>query len=147
MGFAIENKEDRQSFMFQGNATFTLRNKQTGKRYTYNIKLNKRSISIHDYRSRFYVSVLDENRIPMCIGSFYRRDVGYFMRKNRVKNLPAVVGFEWFSNNRHSTRVEFLTDGRCARCNRKLSDTSKTLGPECSKKETNYKGLYYDEYY
>jgi hypothetical protein len=136
-------------FAFAGNATFTLVSHRTGSRYTYKLKAAPRS------KTRFFVSTLvgaDNENDYMYLGyvdisASTQRVVppasGKALRVGS-KGSPDDVRFkalDWFldaaSTYEHlPTTVSVYHEGRCGKCNRKLtvpSSIESGLGPECAK--------------
>ena len=126
------------AFLFGGNATFTLVSLKSHTRYTFRLR-NKKDGNV------FFASTLtgpnndDDYEYLGYIGA----DKGPSLLAGK-KGKPNDVRFkalDWFL--RHIMRAEFPHDaefwheGRCGRCNRRLTDPvsiARGLGPECAGK-------------
>lgn len=127
-------------FMTAGKATFTLRSRESGVRYTY--KMTKKDGS-DDFWFVNRLSGPDNNDDYFYIG--YVRQVrgeGFlaFGAKAGRGHEISVKAFEWYlcrlqQKPEHAiASVEFWHEGRCGRCNRKLTvpeSIESGFGPEC----------------
>lgn len=137
-----------KEFIFAGNATFTLRSKRTGRRFTY--KVTQASRSFHNGRKDQYFCKLLNG--PNNEGDFAYFGMIYGSPKTQLKyvhgkpdkacamkSAPSVQGFMYFMGHLvdHDSLppdVEFWHEGRCGMCGRKLTDPvsiDRGFGPEC----------------
>jgi hypothetical protein len=154
----IEDPAVARDFILGGNATFTVVSVRTGTRYTYRVRVAK------DNPRMFFVSTLvgSDNESDYAYVGFFKsicgegsRHVHTFMAKTRDKDRGLVMiagkkgnsndlrfrALDWLLQNliidRMPKTVEFWHEGRCARCNRKLTDPesiARGFGPECASK-------------
>jgi hypothetical protein len=129
-------------FVLAGNATFTLRSRKTGTRFTYRVRRSD------DGRIHF-VSVLtgSDNEHSYSYFGYIRHSVAgptffYGNAKARItRDAPSCRAFEWtFAHLIRDTipdSLEIWHEGRCGRCGRKLTvpESIETgFGPECAGK-------------
>jgi hypothetical protein len=154
----IADPEAARDFILGGNATFTVVSTKTGTRYTYRVRVAK------DNPRTFFVSSLvgSNNEDDYAYVGFFKsipgegsRGVHTFMAKARDKDRGLVMiagkkgnaddvrfrALDWLLQSlilgRMPRTVEFWHEGRCARCNRKLTDPesiARGFGPECAGK-------------
>jgi len=137
--------EDAQRFIVGGKATFTLVSKVTGTRFTYRV-------NVSDNPNLFFVAVLtgpDNTSNYTYIGTLrkeYAPGTSYSFKhgtKSKISpDAPSVKGFNWawvqLKQNRIPDTLEIFHEGKCCRCNRKLtvpSSIESGVGPECSRRE------------
>jgi hypothetical protein len=130
-----------RDFMLGGNATVTLVSTKTGTRFTYKIRAN-------DEGDVFFVSLLsgpDNESDYRYLGRIAR---GVFWQGRKVPkagdvlaSAPSSQAFAWawqkLAKGVMSEALEIWHEGRCGRCNRKLTvpESLRTgLGPECAGK-------------
>lgn len=138
-------------FALAGNSTFTLRSTKTGKRFTYRVKLPG---DAPDPPRLYFVSVLngcDNETNYLYLGELRRKagdgwssdELWPFNRgrKSRVNEFAdSMVGFTWFWRHIQERGavpdgLEVWHEGRCGRCNRKLTDPesiARGIGPDCA---------------
>lgn len=134
----IANLEDARDFMTAGNATFTLRNPESGNRFTYKVRGGG--------DKPLFVMVLtgpDNDADFRYLGCIF--DDGRFVvtRKSSISpKAPSALAFAWtwarVSTGRDIGPAEFWHEGRCGRCNRKLTvpeSIDRGLGPDCAEKQ------------
>jgi hypothetical protein len=131
------------AFIFAGNATLTFRSVQSGTRYTYKVKHG--AAKEGDNRvPPFFVSLLtgSDNENDYTYMGMILADTHKFRTTKATKNPTSqpIKGFEWALNileqGRMPQGLEIWHEGRCARCNRKLTDPDSIatgFGPECIK--------------
>lgn len=154
----IEDAAAARDIILGGNATFTLVSARTRTRYTYRVRVAK------DNPRMFFVSTLvgSDNEADYVYVGFFKsilgegsRHVHTFMAKARDRDRGAVMiagkkgnsddvrfrALDWLLQSliveRMPLTVEFWHEGRCARCNRKLTDPesiARGFGPECAGK-------------
>lgn len=140
MAGRLETSERVVKFCLAGNATITLVSVRTGKRYTFRIR---RPDDFDPNRPIWFVSVLK--------GSDNEADFGYigqittqrhiYMRGNKCWKdwYAASDAFKWawrwfVSHSGIHPDLEVWHEGRCGRCNRKLTvpeSVASGFGPEC----------------
>lgn len=140
-------------FILAGNATFTIRSKQTGTRFTYKIREAEEQpgkpavwfvnlLNGPDNEGDFcYMGILKMQR-ARSLEDLLNADITFnFTRKSSVKpEALSAKSFVWLWNvlygqQRMPSTVEIWHEGRCGRCGRKLTvpesiDTG--FGPECA---------------
>lgn len=144
---------DMNKFMFAGNATFTLLNRETQGRFTYKIrKLKQEGTQDKDI---FFVKVLtgqDNENSYKFIGTIFvptfngnkPGEQSYFKWSYKGgigMDAQSVKVFNWFFENviikGHGYPVlEFYHAGKCCRCGRTLTvpeSIESGIGPECEK--------------
>lgn len=156
-GYIYDPVQARE-FILGGNATFTIVSTKTRARYTYRVRVAK------DNPRMFFVSTLvgPNNDDDYAYVGFFKsilgegsRGVHTFMAKARDTDRGAVMiagkkgnpddvrfkALDWLLQSliveRMPRTVEFWHEGRCARCNRRLTDPesiARGFGPECAGK-------------
>ena len=125
-------------FITAGKSIFTIRNDDTGNRFTFRVK------KIED-AEKWFVSVLngsDNNShytyMGLLEGKDFRRTV-----KSKVSEISqAFKTFTWLVNRMNTggllpRTVKFFHEGRCGRCGRRLTvpeSIEAGYGPECVKR-------------
>lgn len=132
----LDNQHTRATFIFGGNAYFTLRSTKTGARFTYRARASKDG-------NVFFISVLRgaDNEGDYTYMGVVRSDSRERFRttaKSRVKaDAPSAKALAWFLRNMASDAVECWHEGRCGCCGRKLTvpeSIESGIGPECAKR-------------
>ena len=138
-----------RTFLFAGNARFTLRSLKTGMRYTYRINVNKKDLKDPAKKSdpAYFVSLLrgaDNERDYKYIGCMHGTRFFITTASRLPRTSPSVVMLVKFLDVMEhkldgvlGTRLEFWHDGRCARCGRVLTvpeSVASGWGPECAKR-------------
>lgn len=140
---------DARAFMAAGKATVTLRSKATGARFTYKIKASQDG-NIH------FVSVLSgpDNENTYSYFGYIRRGVFFHggAKARAGLDAPCVRAFSWtwgrLQVDRLPSEVEIWHEGRCGRCNRKLTvpaSIANGIGPECATREISSSGRFMAE--
>ena len=133
---------DARGFMIAGNATVTLVSKKTGTRFTYKIRAS-------DDGEVFFISLLNgpDNTADFKYLGRIARSIFWQGRKvpkpgDITADAPSSKAFKWawdaIINDVLPPQLEIWHEGRCGRCNRKLtvpSSIASGLGPECAEKE------------
>ncbi len=136
----LKSKALIKQFIYAGKSYFTIRNKETGNRFTYKIVKDKKN-PIH------YVSFLwgsDNENNYQFFGTIFDQKTYYFS-KNHTKIKPdatVAIAFKWFfevlnSNSEFPVNFEIWHEGKCCRCGRKLTvpeSIAEGIGSECAKK-------------
>lgn len=130
-----------RQFVTAGRAFFTVQSRATGKHFTY--RANTRSGEDCD-TSPVFLSILtgQSNESDYKFFGILTPKTQRFVFSNKSSRVsadaPGVKAFEWFwkhsSNPKISEKLTFLHEGRCCRCNRKLTHPESILlgaGPEC----------------
>ena len=129
-------------FLYAGNATFTLRSKKTGTRFTYKVSHKKGGdvsfVSLltgpdntSDYR---YLGLLPDDRAGEIRGIGKGKSCADYDAPS-AKAFRYFLDFVWGRNE--GKGLEIWHEGRCGRCGRKLTvpESIETgLGPECAGK-------------
>ncbi len=143
-------------YLFAGNATFTIRSKASGVRYTYKVRRASKPLPNCPWLTTWFVSLLSgsdnendyaylgtvkldnrENRLPLATARRYAHGA-----TSRVSaTAPSAQAFIWLYRNLQAGRlpesVEVCHEGRCGRCGRKLTvpeSVTRGIGPECAEK-------------
>jgi hypothetical protein len=127
---------DVARFAQAGNATFTLRSKKTGGRFTYRVRQSE------DDASFFFVQLLTgpDNTADYAYLGVIRRGVYFHGKKSRItRDAPSNKAFEWFwrmlaASELPLDQVEVFHCGRCGRCGRPLTvpeSVASGFGPDC----------------
>ena len=132
-----------RAFVLGGNATVTLVSLKTGARFTYKIKAG-----INPDDEIFFVSLLNgpDNEADFKYLGRIARGTFWAGRKTPRpgdigKDAPSTKAFSWvwdFLVRDRMPGVEIWHEGRCGRCNRKLTvpaSIKSGFGPECVKME------------
>jgi len=161
MAGRLMNKKAIQDFIFAGNATFTIRNTQTGVRFTYKIRKSKTNAT------KFYVNNLRGPEIFAKMGVIMNADKQYYLpfdwkekiqmarrnfatlypgqpfpekqytQKNMPMSLKMFIKFlDWYKGNVESiANHEIWHEGICGKCGRPLTvpeSIERGLGPVCA---------------
>jgi hypothetical protein len=132
----IDDAIAARTFMFAGNARFTLKSAKTGNRYTFRVAKSE------DGRVHF-VSLLagPDNESDYVYVGIIRGNHFTTTAKSKMKpDSEPIRAFDWtvrhLIEDRVPTNLEFWHEGRCGRCARTLTDPesiSAGYGPECIK--------------
>jgi len=131
-----------RAFLLGGHATVTLVSKASGTRYTYRVRAS-------DAGDTFFVSLLggpDNEADYRYLGRIDNQ--GRFWAGRRIpqagdvgRDAPSSKAFDWawghLKNDVLPVKLEIWHEGRCGRCNRKLtvpSSIASGVGPECAGK-------------
>ena len=132
-----------RAFMTAGNSTVTMVSTKTGTRFTYRIRAN-------DDGDVFFVSLLrgaDNTADYSYLGRIDQQARFWAGRKtpkpgDTGPTAPSSLAFKWawerLCKGVMLDSLEIWHEGRCGRCNRKLtvpSSIASGLGPECAGKE------------
>jgi len=138
----LKTAADAHRFALAGKSTFTLVSTATRARFTFKVKQS-------ETRDLFFVSVLtgsDNNNSYTYLGTLrhgYAPDTQWHWKhgkKSRIgADAPSAKAFAWIWSNLNQDSlpetVEFWHEGRCCRCNRKLTVPASIeagIGPECA---------------
>jgi hypothetical protein len=131
-----------RAFLLGGNATVTLVSTKTGTRFTYKIRVS-------DDGKTHFVSLLNgpDNESDYKYLGRIASGVTFWAGRKVPKagdigpDAPSSAAFAWtwrqILNNALPDALEIWHEGRCARCNRKLtvpSSIESGFGPECAGK-------------
>ena len=131
-----------KTFFFAGKAVFTLRNSNTGNRFTYKVTAPKKQKdpknpvyfvkvmngSDNESSYAFAGTIFDKNSYTHSKKSMINSDA------TSVKVIESFVGF--LTKDKVPNGVEVWHEGKCGRCGRRLTvpDSIYTgIGPECAK--------------
>lgn len=151
MNTAVPGLKDPLKFMFAGKAIFTIKNLDTGNRFTYKIERPKDRLT-HVTRGPWFIKVLtgpDNGAHYKYLGcvwvhpSRYPKVLDYSHgRKSKISiEAPSVVAFRWTLARLQSGRpmpeaFSIYHEGRCGRCGRRLTvpeSIESGFGPNCIK--------------
>lgn len=128
-----------ETYALAGNATITVKSLKTGQHFTYRIRQPKTADGI------WFVSLMngpDNESNYAYIGQVYADKRYQHGRKSKISaDSPAARAFNWLwqvvrAGKLDAVPVEVWHEGRCGRCNRKLTvpeSVERGLGPECAK--------------
>lgn len=122
----------RAGYILAGHATFTIRNPQTGTRFTYTVKKP-------DVRPFYFVGLLSgpDNTADYEYLGVVDHGVFRLTAKSHVSaTAPSAQAFEWLSRHWEDDRVEVWHEGRCGRCGRRLTvpeSIESGIGPVCER--------------
>lgn len=136
--------ESIRKFVFAGNATFTVKNNATGNRFTFRVSAPKTASGGKDMSKRFVSVLSGPNNESNYSYMGMITDRTLFRRTKASKVGEDALSFKAFTWLMEKIRanvglpegVEFLHEGRCARCGRKLTTPESIeagFGPECVK--------------
>jgi hypothetical protein len=130
------------AFITAGNSTFTVKSVKTGTRFTYRVR------AVDDPRPHgptHFVSMMrgpDNETDYSYLGQLYDGQPSYqHGRKSKIdQHAPCAKAIDWLCHKlllgvALPSVVEFWHEGRCGRCNRKLTDPTsiaRGIGPECA---------------
>ena len=126
----IRGCENIRAFLLAGKATFTLKNSETKKRFTFKV----RRANYEDLSSPFFVSAMtgtDNEKSFRFIGTIFLSPnliFKYSAKSKLARDEQVVKVFDWFFVKLILTKsipdiVEFWHSGRCGCCGRKLTVT------------------------
>lgn len=117
-----------KTFIFAGNATFTLESVATGTHFTYKVKASKDS-RVH------FASVLTNPDTYTYAGLLSARGLSATHNSKIGAAAPSFRGLDWFMRNLDSEQVKFRHAGCCGRCGRQLTtpeSIDRGLGADCA---------------
>jgi hypothetical protein len=131
-------QEEIKTFVFAGNAVFTLVSKKTGQRFTFRVR--KSDTEAKNGPERFWVDLLTgpNNASDFTYIAWLRSGIVHQKRSNE-KNPFSYKAIAWFLTQIWYDvpcldKVEFHHEGRCGKCGRPLTDPESIqvgLGPIC----------------
>ena len=136
----LKTPEDAQRFVFGGNATFTLRSKRTGDRYTFKVTLSEN-------KKVYFVAVLvgPENTSDYSYLGYFKAASKEYVHGGAKAKISADAlsarAFKWFvpqlEGMAFHESLEVWHEGKCCVCNRRLTVPASIkmgIGPECAGK-------------
>jgi hypothetical protein len=146
--------EDTLRYIHAGNATFTIRSKETGTRFTYKVvnperKKDSKFVPFNKNQKVWFVKVLtgsDNNSSYRYLGMLSEAANGErtfkFTKASPNPEAQSSKAFAWSYRNlatlkRMPPKVEIWHSGRCGCCGRLLTvpeSIERGLGPECASK-------------
>lgn len=129
-----------KEFFFAGNATLTLRNVDSGNRFTYRIDTPKKQKNPN--KPVFFVNVMDgcDNETGFTfVGTIFGKNVYKHHKGSKIGERDKSVGvikafLDFLSKNKMPKSVEVWHEGKCGRCGRKLTVPESIytgIGPDC----------------
>jgi Family of unknown function (DUF6011) len=123
-------------FALAGNATFTVLNSKTSKRFTFRVR------QCEDKPELYFISVLTGNDNTSDYAYLGTIRAGQYQhgRKSKIAATAlSALAFAWIWNNaqRLPACIEVYHEGKCGRCGRALTvpeSVASGFGPECTKK-------------
>lgn len=143
-----------RQYVMGGNATFTLKSRKTGDRFTYKVKSSKKDRDAfwstgNQDKTTYFVSVLsgpDNTNDYRYLGLLKLHGDGHYdfchTAKSPDRAAKSFVTFKWFWNLLEqgchiSDGIEFWHEGSCCMCGRTLTvpeSVARGIGPECASK-------------
>lgn len=138
-GHEIHDENKIRTFITAGNATFTVRNPETGNRFTFRVRVTKGENAVH------FVNVLtgpDNGADFSRLGIIFADGRFVVPRAWEIgKDAPSAVAFAWIWRRLSAARdlgpAEVWHEGRCGACGRALTvpESIETgLGPVCARR-------------
>ena len=129
-----------KGFITAGKALFTLKNEETGNRFTF--KVSKRKESNKDM---FFVSLLngpDNYSNYMYVGTIFDKNFRLTRNSKVTQAAPSFKAFKWLwsminGDNQLPKQIKIYHKGKCARCGRRLTvpeSIESGFGPHCFEK-------------
>lgn len=131
-----------KQFILAGNALFTVRNAETGNRFTYRARVAKDDNGDAQVSGPYFVQVLTgpENTSDYTyLGTIFHGEKYFHGRKSRIgEDAQSNRVFQWFfhhlNQNSLPDAIEVWHEGRCCVCGRTLTDPESIelgIGPVC----------------
>ena len=128
------------AFIKAGNAIFTIRNENTGGRFTFKVQRHEKKAG----DAVWFVRVLtnqDNNKDYTFIGTFWKENAYRHSPRSTIgKDAPSTRVIDWFLTKMRFGNlpdyVKVYHEGRCGRCSKRLTVPESLLsgyGPECIK--------------
>jgi hypothetical protein len=136
----ITGNENIRRFLLAGQAILTVRNSETGNRFTFKVCEDRKD---GEPTGRHYVKVLGGSNNESdyrYLGTIFGREVYHHGKKSRIsRDATSAKAFAWVWNRVMSDRelpecIEVWHEGRCGRCGRRLTvpESIETgIGPVC----------------
>ena len=129
-----------KEFITAGKALFTLKNEETGNRFTFKVSKPKDS-----NKDMFFVSLLngpDNYSNYQYMGSIFGQKFTLTKKSKIGQAAPSYRAFNWLwdmiiGNHDLPEQVKVLHNGKCARCGRRLTvpeSIESGFGPHCLEK-------------
>jgi hypothetical protein len=122
-------------FITGGNATFTCLNTKTGNRFTYNVRVLKKSLKTTPL---FFVRVLTSPDVYQFVGSVTKNRYKHSVKSGISESAQSVKVFNYvlnkLSNSLLDEFIEIWHEGKCGKCGRQLTvpdSIESGFGPEC----------------
>jgi hypothetical protein len=137
--------ENPLRFILAGNATFTLRSRRTGTRFTYNVgKADDKDFWFvkvltgpENTRDYTYLGNISPNR-PDYVARYGSHGFWHDKKQRVSPDAPSAVAFAWafkrFVNGAGTPDMDVFFAGTCGRCGRQLTvpeSVTAGFGPEC----------------
>ncbi len=138
----LQTRDKQREYMLAGRALFTIKNKDSGNRFTF--KVSKKETE--NAQTLYFIKVLsgpsNDSDYTYLGTVFLNDDKGEFKstRGSQVSaDAPSFKAFKWLFNMLQAGKelppqVEFYHEGRCGRCGRRLTvpeSIESGFGPEC----------------
>lgn len=137
----LTSLDTARTFLFGGNATFTLVSSMTSRRFTFKVS------RVQD-KPFFFVGLLSgsDNQTDYSYMGILNPDFSFRLtRGSRINNeSDSYKAFKWMTqvfaakNEDLFHQVQFWHEGRCCRCGRKLTvpeSIAMGIGPRCARRE------------
>jgi len=148
----IANIDDAYTYMMAGNATVTVENEATGRRFTYRLSapyIDRETSMARDTDKIVFVGLMngpDNDGDYAYMGAIRPVEHPYEVktsRKSRVSDdAPSFKAIQWVLAHAREHRelpagVNVWHEGKCGRCGRKLTvpeSIARGIGPECAER-------------
>jgi hypothetical protein len=144
MNGKLEAWDEVKRFMLAGNATFTLVSRRTGERFTYRVRVPKKSVNPSGV-GPYFVSLLSgpDNTADYAYMGILATDASSLKPTMGSRVSPSAKSHRAFAfflgrmaaGGAPCTSMEVWHEGRCGRCGRALtvpSSVAAGIGPECA---------------
>lgn len=141
----LTEREKQKDFVLAGNATFTVKNTETGGRFTFKVKKHEVKTDQDGKRILHFVKVLtgsDNTNDYTYIGTIYDQERFTLTLNSKVReDAVSYKAFDYIWKCLRGPglppKVKFYHEGRCCRCGRALTvpeSIEKGIGPECERR-------------
>lgn len=140
----LESAQAVRDYVLAGSATLTIKSVATGARFTYHVRVNdKLKEGAPPPKGPWWVDLLvgpDNGADFVYLGQVFGDGIYTHGRKSRIgSDAPGARAFAWLWRQVRAgelpSTVEVWHEGRCGRCNRKLTvpeSIATGLGPICA---------------
>jgi len=130
-------------YILAGKSLFTVKNEQTGNRFTFKV-INLQRINKSNPDNLWFVKILtssDNENGYRFIGTVYKNGTYHYKHSSKARisqDAPSVKVFMWLLTRLNAGNlpeiITFYHEGRCGRCGRRLTVPESIIsgfGPEC----------------
>ena len=139
----ISTRDKQWKYLLAGKALFTIKNQDTGNRFTFKVKKKEAD----NGRNLYFVNLLtgpDNDSDYNYLGTIFfdsdgKGDFRFTGKSVHMKNTQSYKAFKWLfdmlqAGKELPDKVEFYHEGRCGKCGRTLTvpeSIESGYGPEC----------------